>query len=43
MRDALHAVVKSMLPENSTPTMLRGFGYPWPEVANALWPETPNV
>lgn len=43
MRNALHAVVKSMLPANPTPTMLRGFGDPWPEVANALWPETHNA
>ena len=43
LRDALRSVVKAMLPANATPTILRGFGEPWPEVANALWPETHNV
>ncbi len=43
MRDALHAVVKAMLPANATPTMLRRFSDPWPEVANALWPEMHNA
>jgi hypothetical protein len=43
MRGALHAVVRAMLPQNVAPTMLRGFGAPWPEVASALWPETHNA
>ena len=43
MRGALHAVVKAMLPANATPTMMRRYGAPWPEVADALWPETPST
>lgn len=37
LEDALLTVIREVLPQNATPEAMRGWGMPWPIVANALW------
>lgn len=39
LQDALLAVVREVLPTHATPSAMRNWGAPWPQVSNALWPE----
>lgn len=40
LEDALLAVVRDVLPPHATPAAMRRWGDPWPQVSNALWPDT---